>query len=182
MTNVLIRALTAHLLLNLVASQTPDISGLVRYTGNYENVSYQFSVRIPAGFVGLGAIPGGPNHGFRIYFSSDGSDWINAVADYDVLDLSKATPDYQNSAPAGFEVLETREQKSTLGGLVGRRIWQKIKRKDDGLIFITESVGAAREIRGETIAYSLGLQTPERNYQQRANMFNEMVKSFRLLP
>jgi hypothetical protein len=152
-------------------------------SGIYRNSDYRFAVEIPEGLSGIGAKPPAPNHGFLIRFSADDSDLLSVVADYDVLEFRESEPpDFSRAAPAGYEVLETRRHSTILAGLDGQGVWQRLRRKVDGLLFVTESVGAKRTTKDETIQYSVSLLTPEAQFVRRKEVLDKLLTSFRLLP
>jgi hypothetical protein len=159
-------------------------SGEVRYTGNYTNRDYQFSVLIPVQLVGLGDPPPAPNHGFQIRFSQDDNDWLSVVAGYDVTrpPSSKVAGGTKPYEPTGFRVLEVNQQKTILGGLNAIRILRKLRRRSDGFVYYMVTVDANRKPPNDTrIEYTITLRCPERDYNERSKILNSIMDSFRIL-
>lgn len=156
---------------------------VVHFTGKYESSKYHFSIYIPSGLVGLGAAPGAPNHGFAISFGEDEFDYISVFAGYDVAEIEESqAADLKHSAPPGFEVLETRQQRRQLSALNAVKSWQRLRRQSDGKVYISLGIGAKREVDGEKISYSLNLYSPEKLYKERIKIFETIVTTFHLLP
>jgi hypothetical protein len=157
----------------------------VEYHRKYVNVDYYFSVQIPQGLVGLGAIDNAPNHGFILEFPGnvDFSDCISVFAEYDVMEFEKQDAETtEKYEPEGFHVLEKTTSPIRLGGFKAEKRWQRLQRKSDGAQWIWIDVWLKRGVKGDGIIYSLLLRTPESSFKERKKIFDSLMASFHLLP
>ncbi len=147
----------------LANAETPS----AHYTGLYVNPDYGFSITIPSGYVGLGAAENAPNHGFSV-----------KVADNTIISVSAS---YDANAAVGGEgwvqqmIRLHGEPTQTLDGL---RAWRILTRRDSSR---TETI-TARRVKGTDvpIIYSMSLETSALNASRSAELFHEVVKSFRI--
>ena len=179
---------------NIVDSDcpTPELRAYrIKYTNQYVNRNYGYSVVIPKGMVGLGATYGAPNHGFTICFRNHhgelrGSLWVSAQYDasffgsvekivhFDVAEIKGEHPDMHL----------TKKQTETFQGLPAIRTVARYHLEGGPGAVLEETITAFRRRPNEDagIEYSIGLRTTNHHYRDDVSKLQAMAKSFHLLP
>jgi hypothetical protein len=149
--------------------------------GQYENCVYGYSVRIPAGMVGLGSKPPAPQHGFGIDLDHPRSTaWVRGAEfpdSYVYVDGSYNSLEWERLDDAvnshlsflrekGRDVSVQVREEMRLGGLpaVGLMVFYE----EDGVEMVSDEIVAfRREAGGEVSAvYTISLSTPRSKYER----------------
>jgi hypothetical protein len=182
--------LTVALLLGCIAAagQTAPVAKEQSWTGKYRNYEYGYTVRIPAGFVGLSPASPWPQHGIEInltpgseaavytsgYFSSVDYSSLDAAVNSDVNDLRKRSSDLQ--------IVSRRTER--LGKLRAIRVIARYKQASSGISFVQETITAIRWSKRpeEGVTCTLTLVTPEQRYANDTRLLSAIMHSWRLRP
>jgi hypothetical protein len=165
--------------------------------GVYENYVYGYSVRIPAGVVGLGSPPPAPQHGFgidldhprstgwargdefpRSYLYVDGS--YNSMEYGRLEDAINSHQNFLREKWRGVRVMSRAETR--LGGLPASRVLTRYVA--DGVEMVSDEVVAFRvETDGEaSVVYTVSMSTPLSKYERDRPLFEELLSGWCLQP
>lgn len=181
-------AISLLLVSGVMVGQTAPVAKEQSWTGKYRNYEYGYTVRIPAGFVGLSPASPWPQHGIKIkltpgseaavytsgYFSSVDYSSLDAAVNSDVNDLRKRSSD--------LEIVSRRTER--LGKLRAIRVIARYKQASSGILFVQETITAMRWSKHpeDGVTYTITLVTPEQRYANDTRVFSVILRSWRLRP
>jgi hypothetical protein len=187
----------AEVVMRNTAAAEDEEKSAVFDKGEYENYAYGYSVRIPAGMVGLGPPPPAPQHGFGIDLDHPRSTgWVRGSEfpeSYVYVDGSYNSMEYGGlDAAVNSHLSFLREkgrdgrvqsrEKTRLGGLPAARVVARYV--EGGVEMVSDEVVAFRvEDDGElSVFYTLGLSTPGSKYERDRPVLEELMRGWRLQP
>jgi hypothetical protein len=161
-------------------------SGTKTYTGRYSNHEYGFSVQIPEGLSGVGDSSPSPQHGVRIILSNQPEAIISVYADYNSAmydSTNEALSDKIKGKEKSVEVLERENLK--LASLAASSIMFKYTDNESHASVVSKMITALRPDSSNDepqVIYTLHLETPESRYPSDAEVFRQVLASFKLQP
>jgi hypothetical protein len=165
-------------------NEPPDAAR--RFEHSYDNDTYGFSIRLPAGVVGAGSTPPAPDHGFGIDLDHPGSTAWNGRPDfpksylyvdgsYNSLEwerLDEAADSHLSFLREKGRNVRVRSRKDTLlDDVPALRIVALYE--EDGVEMVSDAVFAFRlDEDGEvSVVYTLALSTPLSKYERDRPVF-----------
>ena len=155
--------------------------------GFYYNCGFGYAFDIPKGFTGEGAPDGYPQHGVRIRLSGrpESYVWIDgSFSEIDWRTLEDAAKSYQDRlTKRGDDVSVVEKNTTRLGRLRALRLTYSYRAEGAQDRVIEEVILALRRSRGEAeIIYTVGLRTPQTNYQAGRRMLENVLRTWQLKP
>ena len=153
--------------------------GAESFHGAHVNEEYCYSLTIPEGLTGYGdtrgfgiALP--PDHQGYIYVGSESNSWDAVSAQ------GEAKTRLAAAKRSGKIVLASRTVPTTLGDLPASRLVLRYSCKENGPVYVDDSIVALSPKNG--IVYELVLQTPEVAYEANKALLSGMAKDWRTRP
>jgi hypothetical protein len=157
-------------------------------SGVYRNREYGYLIQVPHEYRGSSAPPPAPQHGLRIDLSGSGENFIWVDGSYNAAEYKTASQVAEISMETirnqGGDIQEVSKSESRLGALSAACITVHYRIRSSGETRVNVSIVALRSLGNENertgIVYSIGLSCSEQQYKQEIDLFNDVVKSWRI--
>lgn len=155
--------------------------------GYYYNCGFGYAFGIPKGLIGRGSPDGSPQHGVGISLPGRPESYVWVDGSFSGIDwqtLEDAAKSYQEALGRREKgVTRVESQVTRLGRLPAIRLTFSYPGQGAEHRFIEEVILALRKSKEEAeIIYTIGLKTPQADYDEGRRLRERVLRSFQLKP